>query len=110
MNKSCGPYDNCYKQLDDRMKKGEGMPQGSPYINAIAGAECYSKNPNVNFIEAFGTRKVNRVIRWIIIIIILYILATLIFKLFKPKEVLHLNMSTEAPRLRGDTIKRWFVL
>jgi len=110
MNKACGPYDNCYKKLTTRMEEGEGMPQSSPYIDATAGAYAYSKNPNVNFIEAFGGKKINRAIRWIIIIIILYILATLIFKLFKPKEVMTLGMSSVAPKLRGDTVAKWFVL
>ena len=112
MSNPCTSYDTCNEQSNKRMKLGEGMKHATPYMKATAGQDCYTKSPpgSVNFVEGFGSKRINRAIRWIIIIIILYILATLIFKLFKPKEIINLGLSSEAPRLRGDTIKRWFVL
>ena len=105
---SCTRYDGCAdrsRQVLSYPTAPETLYGDRIYDNQTTNRRCYEKHP-INIIEGFGKRRINRLIKWVIIIIILYILFTMVWQFVQPAKIFAMDISPVSPiGITGDTMK-----
>ena len=105
---SCTDHNSCLGQYGQTLAyptDPESLYGDRIYDKQTSNRRCYEKSP-INIVEGFGRRGINRIIRWVIIIIILYILLTMLIQFMQPKETFTMDLGPTSPGFTGDTIKR----
>ena len=105
---SCTSYDGCVGRTRQTLAyptDQESLYADRIYDNQAANRRCYEKNP-IEIKEGFGKRRINRMIRWIIIIIILYILITMLMQFMRPRKTFTVDFTPMSIRMpTGRTIE-----
>nr|QBK88550.1 MAG: hypothetical protein LCMiAC01_02270 [Mimivirus LCMiAC01] len=105
---ACKNFNECLKEYDQILAHPvdkDSLYADEIYDDHVGATRCYVKNP-INIIEGFGSRKLNRIIRWFIIAIILFVVASLIVQFFSPKKIISLNMTSESAYIPEHSIAR----
>ncbi len=108
---SCTRHDGCVghsKKVLSYPIDPQSLYGDRTYDKQTANRRCYEKRP-INIIEGFGRRRINRIIKWVIIIIILYILFTMIMQFMQPTEVFAMDISPTSQGFTGDTMRRFIL-
>ncbi len=108
--KSCQNFDRC--GINAAQTLAHPTDKQSLYADRIYDSQtvnnrCYSKHP-VNIIEGFGKFNMNKILRWVCIIVILVIIFTFVMDLFKPKEIVSLAVDSVNATEGGMTLENIF--
>lgn len=104
---SCADFNNCTENninnmshpIDDKSLYNEKI-----YDNHNANDRCYTQNP-VNIVEGFGNKNlINCLIKWAIIILVVYVIVTVAMELFQPARTFRLNIDTPRQTIGGNTL------
>jgi len=102
---SCDKFNTCVN--DENQQMNHPTDENSLYNDKIyddhtANNRCYTNNP-VNIVEGFnGKNLINCLIKWIIIILIVYVIITVAMELFQPNKTYRLNIATPKDTIGGS--------
>ena len=110
---NCHKYDGCVNQGRETLTyptEDKSLYADRIYDNQTTNKRCYEKEP-IEIIEGFSKNRLNRIIRWIIIIIILYILVSMLIQFLYPEKVYTIvdisPISMPVPKFTGETINEF---
>lgn len=104
---SCDNFNSCVNNEHQNMNNPtdtKSLYNDRIYDNHTANNRCYTNNP-VNIIEGFGNKNlINCLIKWAIIILIVYVIVTVAMELFQPNKTYRLNIQTPRDTMAGGML------
>lgn len=93
---NCESYDACIQ----RERKNMRYPVDTQSLyakrivdNQTANRRCYQRNP-IHIVEGFGNKNVMEILKWIILLVIIYFTVTYVMN-YMTKETVKINVGTE---------------
>jgi hypothetical protein len=97
---------NMLKQLEHPVDE-ESLYSEKIYDEETANRRCYERNQLANILEGFGLTvpeiTVENILRWAILLLVVYLLVTLAMRIFNPPKIVELNVNTPS-ELGTETI------
>jgi len=94
---NCSDYDKCITNERQNLrhhKDQKSLYAKRVYDNQTANRRCYEKNP-IN-IEGFGNINLQMIIKWALILLVIYVIIMLAIDLLMPSTEIKLGVSTPA--------------
>ncbi len=94
---NCNNYDTCKQEKKSTLRRAAddmSLYGRRIYDNQTANRRCYETNP-INIVEGFGL-SFNTLFKWVVIILVIYLVGTIIVQLFDTKEEVSIKLETPA--------------
>ena len=105
---SCSNYDNLVTKTNKTLEypiDQESLYDDRIYDKHTSNRRSYEKY-TINIVEGFGKMNINRILKWIIIVIILYVILTMLVQLVQPAKIF--GVSPASLGFTGETFTKIF--